>query len=154
MSTAATVCPMHRARIARSSRVSHPPRAGFSRTVSACPWIRRATSACPSARSNWLCQARARAHTRRHVASCAIVLARLAALAALIISEQPQLAGQVDWLEKTILDNALPITTTQECGGTANQVPNNVYGWGRIDALNAVSNYHFFTYFPIMIYNP
>ena len=78
----------------------------------------------------------------------------VAGLAALMISEQPQLAGQVDWLEKTILDNALPITTTQECGGTANQVPNNVYGWGRIDALNAVSNYHFFTYFPIMIHNP
>ena len=72
----------------------------------------------------------------------------VAGLAALLITAQPQLAGQVDWLEKNILENAVPITTTQACGGdTPDQVPNNVYGWGRIDALEAVTNIHFYTYF-------
>ena len=79
----------------------------------------------------------------------------VAGLAALMISAQPQLAGQVDWLEKIILENAVPITTTQACGGdTADQVPNNVYGWGRIDALNAVSNISFYTYLPITLNSP
>ena len=79
----------------------------------------------------------------------------VAGLAALVISAQPQLAGQVDWLEKIILENAVPITTTQACGGdTADQVPNNVYGWGRIDALNAVSNISFYTYLPITLNSP
>jgi serine protease AprX len=82
----------------------------------------------------------------------------VAGLAALMISAQPQLAGQVDWLEKIILENAVPITTTQACGGdTADQVPNNVYGWGRIDALKAVTNIpnlNYYTYLPITLNNP
>jgi subtilisin family serine protease len=79
----------------------------------------------------------------------------VAGLAALLISAQPQLRGQIDWLEQIILGNAVPITTTQECGGTANQVPNNVYGWGRIDAYKAVSNVVFFNiYLPITLKHP
>jgi subtilisin family serine protease len=78
----------------------------------------------------------------------------VAGQAALLISAQPQLAGQVDWLETTILENAVPITTTQGCGeDTIDQVPNNVYGWGRIDALKAVSNISFYTYLPITLNN-
>jgi len=75
----------------------------------------------------------------------------VAGLAALLISAQPQMVGQVDWLEKNILENAVAITTTQDCGGTVNQIPNNVYGWGRIDALKTVSNFHFFTYLPLTL---
>lgn len=80
----------------------------------------------------------------------------VAGLAALLISTQPQLGGQADRLEKIILESAVPLTTTQDCGGTAGQVPNNVYGWGRIDALRAVSdvNITFYTYFPITLNNP
>ena len=36
--------------------------------------------------------------------------------------------------------SAVPRTTTQTCGGVpGTQIPNNTYGWGRIDALNAVN---------------
>lgn len=58
-------------------------------------------------------------------------------LAALLISSWPELAGQVDLLEELITHSALPLTTLEPCGGTAGQVPNNVYGWGRIDAWAA-----------------
>ncbi len=43
----------------------------------------------------------------------------------------------MDLLEELIVHSALPLTTTESCGGTAGQVPNNVYGWGRIDAWAA-----------------
>ncbi len=63
----------------------------------------------------------------------------VAGLVALVISANPDLAGQVDMIEDLIERAAFPRTTTQGCGGdTAAQVPNNVYGWGRIDALGAV----------------
>ena len=59
-------------------------------------------------------------------------------LVALLISANPGLAGQVDTLETVIEQSAVPRTTNQGCGGDgANDVPNNVYGWGRIDALAA-----------------
>ncbi len=58
-------------------------------------------------------------------------------LAALLISSWGELAGQVDLLEELIVHSALPLTTTESCGGTVGQVPNNVYGWGRIDAWAA-----------------
>jgi subtilisin family serine protease len=63
----------------------------------------------------------------------------VAGLVALVISANPDLAGQVDTIEDIIERNAFPRTTTQGCGGdSAAQVPNNVFGWGRIDALAAV----------------
>ena len=63
----------------------------------------------------------------------------VAGLVALIISANPALAGQVDAIEQIITQSALPLTTTQGCGGDGpTAVPNNTYGWGRIDALAAV----------------
>ncbi len=63
----------------------------------------------------------------------------VAGLAALLISANPALAGQVDALEEIIERTAVPLTTTQGCGGDGPaDVPNNVYGWGRIDALAAL----------------
>jgi hypothetical protein len=57
---------------------------------------------------------------------------------ALLISAYPWLAGDVDALENTLEQSAVHLTTTQTCGGdTPSTVPNNVYGWGRIDALAA-----------------
>ena len=63
----------------------------------------------------------------------------VAGLAALIISANPALAGDVDRIEEIIEQSAVKKTTTEMCGlDSANAVPNNTYGWGRIDALAAV----------------
>ena len=64
----------------------------------------------------------------------------VAGLVALIISANPALAGNVDRIEEIIEQSAEKKTTTEACGGdSATQVPNNTYGWGRIDALAAVN---------------
>jgi serine protease AprX len=62
----------------------------------------------------------------------------VAGLVGLLISADPALRGQVDEIETLIEHTAVPRTTTQNCGvvpGT--NIPNNTYGWGRIDALAA-----------------
>ena len=62
----------------------------------------------------------------------------VAGLVALLLSAEPTLAGDVDALEAAITQSALRRTTSQGCGDdTPESVPNNVYGWGRIDALAA-----------------
>jgi subtilisin family serine protease len=64
----------------------------------------------------------------------------VAGLVALLISASPDLAGNVDSLEAIIRSTAVPRTTTNGCGGdSSTDVPNNTYGWGRIDALAAVN---------------
>jgi len=58
---------------------------------------------------------------------------------ALIISANPDLAGQVETIESILEQTAVPKTSAQECGGVpGTEVPNNSYGYGRIDALAAV----------------
>ncbi len=58
---------------------------------------------------------------------------------ALLWSAAPGLRGNLPASEAVITSTALHLTTTQGCGGdTPTLVPNNVYGWGRIDALAAV----------------
>lgn len=65
----------------------------------------------------------------------------VAGLAALLISADPALGGNVNALESLIESGALPRTTTQNCGDVPGaQVPNNTYGWGRIDALASYQN--------------
>lgn len=62
----------------------------------------------------------------------------VAGLAALLISADPSLAGDVDGLEQVIEQTAVPLTSSEGCGGdTEDAVPNHVYGWGRIDAWAA-----------------
>lgn len=62
----------------------------------------------------------------------------VAGLVALLISSNPDLHGDVDTIENVIRQSAVPLTTSQECGGVpGSQVPNNTFGWGRINALNA-----------------
>lgn len=62
----------------------------------------------------------------------------VAGLVALLISAEPDLAGRVSTLEALITRSALRRTTDEGCGGdTTTSVPNNTYGWGRIDALAA-----------------
>jgi len=61
-------------------------------------------------------------------------------LAALLISANPNLAGNVDALEAVITASAVPLTTSEGCGGDEiDAVPNNTFGHGRIDALAAVA---------------
>jgi serine protease AprX len=65
----------------------------------------------------------------------------VAGLVALLISANPALRGQVDQLEALITQSALPSTTTETCGSVpGSQVPNNTYGWGRIDAFAALQS--------------
>lgn len=63
----------------------------------------------------------------------------VAGLVALLISAQPALRGNVGQLESIIEQTALHIPST-DCASSG--VPNNVYGWGRIDALAAVELGH------------
>ncbi len=60
-------------------------------------------------------------------------------LVALLISANPELAGEVDLIEKIIEETAVRRYSSQDCSGVSSSVyPNNVYGFGRIDALAAV----------------
>ena len=58
-------------------------------------------------------------------------------LVALLWSAAPHLIGDVDLTERVIQDTARPVITTA-CGGDVDGHPNNVYGWGIVDALAAV----------------
>lgn len=61
---------------------------------------------------------------------------------ALLLSARPGLIGDVDLIEKIIRETAVPLTTTtQICGGVpGTQVPNNTYGYGRVDAWNMITS--------------
>jgi len=62
----------------------------------------------------------------------------VAGAVALLISLEPKLAGRVDELEELLRKTAVPLTSAQACGGVAgSQVPNNGFGWGRIDVKAA-----------------
>jgi len=63
----------------------------------------------------------------------------VAGLVALLVSANPRLAGMVNRLEDIIEQTAVRKTTTEGCGfDSPTAIPNNTYGWGRIDALAAV----------------
>jgi serine protease AprX len=63
----------------------------------------------------------------------------VAGTVALLWSSAPCLIGDVDATEWIIAHTARPRTTTQTCGGDGpSDVPNNVYGWGIVDALAVV----------------
>ncbi len=77
----------------------------------------------------------------------------VAGLVALLISARPYLRGNVDAIEQIIQDTAVPLTTTQSCGtDTATSIPNNVFGYGRINALQTINTLIFTNklYFPIL----
>ncbi len=60
----------------------------------------------------------------------------VAGLVALLISANPGLAGNVDLIENIITRTAVVPNTSQVCG-TTSELPNSVFGWGRIDAFAA-----------------
>ncbi len=60
-------------------------------------------------------------------------------LVALIISANPALAGNVDAIENIIKNTAVQLTSTQSCGNVSGStIPNNTFGYGRINALAAI----------------
>jgi subtilisin family serine protease len=62
----------------------------------------------------------------------------VAGLVALLISANPGLSGDVDKLQNYIESSAVPLTNGQDCGGVpGSQVPNNTFGFGRIDSMSA-----------------
>ena len=62
----------------------------------------------------------------------------VAGTVALLWSAAPGLIGDVDTTEWLIAQTARPRTATQNCGDDGpGDVPNNVYGWGIVDALAA-----------------
>lgn len=63
----------------------------------------------------------------------------VAGLVALMIEANPSLSGDVAAIESTIISTPLARTTTQDCGGSGSNIPNNVYGYGIIDAFAAVN---------------
>jgi subtilisin family serine protease len=56
---------------------------------------------------------------------------------ALLWSARPALRNRIDLTEDILNPTALDLHSTQ-CGDPPDTVPNNVYGWGRLDALAAV----------------
>jgi len=83
----------------------------------------------------------------------------VAGLAALLISANPDLAGDVDRLERAIAISAVPKTVAQDCGGyPGNQIPNAVFGRGRIDAVAAwrlvTGLRYFLPFFPLQVVSP
>jgi subtilisin family serine protease len=64
----------------------------------------------------------------------------VAGLVALLLDARPDLIGRVSDVEGILRLSATPRTTSQECGGVSgSDVPNPVYGYGRIDALEAIT---------------
>ncbi len=64
----------------------------------------------------------------------------VAGAVALLWQARPALLGDVDASELALFYNAVPRTSVQNCGGVSgSQIPNNTYGWGRLDILAAVT---------------
>ena len=60
----------------------------------------------------------------------------VAAQVAMIIAASPGIAGDVDRIEQCIRQTAMPLTSTQTCGGVpGSTIPNNTFGWGRVQLV-------------------
>lgn len=80
-------------------------------------------------------------------------------LVALLISARPELAGQVTYLrqiiERTSKPNiGIPFYVQPDCGGISyTTIPNNHFGWGRIDAARALNEllFPYHSMFPLIL---
>ena len=64
----------------------------------------------------------------------------VAGVVALLLSAHPELRGQVDAVERILEQTAVSRTSAQTCGGVSGSaIPNNSYGWGRVDASAALA---------------
>ena len=62
----------------------------------------------------------------------------VAGVVALLLSGYPALVNDPDAIEALLTASALPRTTSETCGGVpGSEIPNNTFGWGRVDALAA-----------------
>jgi len=62
----------------------------------------------------------------------------VAGLAALLLSAEPDLIGQVEHTERLIANTAVPVSSAAQCGDIPDTIyPNNSSGWGRVDSLAA-----------------
>lgn len=62
----------------------------------------------------------------------------VAGAVALLIAVESKLQGQIEQIEELLRKTAVARTSTQTCGGVPGSlIPNNVYGWGRIDVKAA-----------------
>jgi subtilisin family serine protease len=57
---------------------------------------------------------------------------------ALLWQAKPALRGNVDGTETLMKQSAVPMKSTQNCGGSGQNIPNNVYGAGFLNLLKAV----------------
>lgn len=81
----------------------------------------------------------------------------VAGLVALLLSARREFVGRPDSIESVISRSSIPRTSSQDCGSIdSDLVPNNVYGWGRVDAWNAVQSAlnTSFIYIPFIMKNP
>ncbi len=63
----------------------------------------------------------------------------VAGAVALVLSANPSLAGKVELIETILEETATPRTSVQDCGGVSGQeIPNAVFGYGRINVYAAV----------------
>jgi len=67
----------------------------------------------------------------------------VAGMAALVMSSEPRLIGRVadmrSLIERTAVAEVKTSNTASTCGGTpSTEIPNNIFGYGRVDALAAV----------------
>jgi subtilisin family serine protease len=77
--------------------------------------------------------------TLRSLSGTSMAAPHVAGVAALLWSANPSLIGDIAGTKSLLTDTALPRPTT-ECGAGFSLVPNNVYGWGRVDARQAVQS--------------
>ena len=62
----------------------------------------------------------------------------VAGVVALLWSAHPELRNNIDATENVLNETAVDVIAAATCGGDTGQVPNNTWGYGRIDAKAAV----------------
>jgi len=78
-------------------------------------------------------------NTYQFMSGTSMAAPHVAGAVALLISADPALAGNPELLESRLESTALSLLTSQDCGGVSGQaVPNNTFGYGRLDVLAAV----------------
>jgi len=64
----------------------------------------------------------------------------VAGVVTLLLSGSPSLIGDPDGISNSLTSSAVPRTSGETCGDVpGDDIPNNTYGWGRVDALQAFS---------------
>ena len=57
---------------------------------------------------------------------------------AMIWQAKPVLIGDIDGTERLLTRAAVHMKSTQNCGGSGQRIPNNIFGWGILNLLRAV----------------